>query len=219
MKYKVFLLLEIKSPDMYALPWEEMFWDAKPTNWLKGFTIVRYNSRAIRPCSTTIFPAHQCTGGFRLIQRSAGKIANRKFASLFPDHKSQGNNKRPAEDLTQWTQIRHCSLLRPGAASYRPRCYFFHRSDWCGNSIVSLSCTGPILGSLLVGSLRGGAWPLTAGLAWFGIALGLPYGLFATFPNLLKSLPKSGGWLDTLKKVLAFIEVALRSNSYPMRIS
>ncbi|MEJ1240580.1 cytochrome c biogenesis protein CcdA [Chryseolinea sp. T2] len=75
--------------------------------------------------------------------------------------------------------------------------------------IVSFSCTGPILGSLLVGSLSGGAWPLTAGLAGFGVALGLPYGLFATFPNLLKSLPKSGGWLDTVKKVLAFVELAL----------
>lgn len=76
-------------------------------------------------------------------------------------------------------------------------------------AIVSFSCTGPILGSLLVGSLGKGAWPLTAGLAGFGLALGLPYGVCAAFPSLLKSLPKSGGWLDTVKKVLAFIEVAL----------
>jgi thiol:disulfide interchange protein DsbD len=76
-------------------------------------------------------------------------------------------------------------------------------------AIVSFSCTGPILGSLLVGSLSGGAWPLTAGLAGFGAALALPFGLFAVFPDLLKSLPKSGGWLDTVKKVLAFVEVAL----------
>lgn len=76
-------------------------------------------------------------------------------------------------------------------------------------AIVSFSCTGPILGSLLVGSLSGGAWPLTAGLAGFGVALALPFGLFAVFPNLLKSLPKSGGWLDTVKKVLAFVELAL----------
>jgi len=76
-------------------------------------------------------------------------------------------------------------------------------------AIVSFSCTGPILGSLLVGSLSGGAWPLTAGLGGFGAALALPFGLFAIFPNLLKSLPKSGGWLDTVKKVLAFVEVAL----------
>ncbi|MFW1582087.1 thiol:disulfide interchange protein, partial [Vibrio parahaemolyticus] len=67
----------------------------------------------------------------------------------------------------------------------------------------------PILGSLLVGSLSGGAWQLTAGLAGFGIALALPFGLFAIFPNWLQSLPKSGGWLDTVKKVLAFAEVAL----------
>ncbi len=76
-------------------------------------------------------------------------------------------------------------------------------------AIVSFSCTGPILGSLLVGSLSGGAWQLTAGLAGFGLALALPFGLFAVFPNWLQSLPKSGGWLDTVKKVLAFVEVAL----------
>jgi len=76
-------------------------------------------------------------------------------------------------------------------------------------ALVSFSCTGPILGSLLVGSLSGGVWPLTFGLAGFGIALGLPFGLFAVFPDLLKALPKSGGWLDTVKKVLAFLEVAL----------
>jgi thiol:disulfide interchange protein len=76
-------------------------------------------------------------------------------------------------------------------------------------AIVSFSCTGPILGSLLVGSLSGGAWPLTAGLAGFGLALALPFALFAIFPNWLQSLPKSGGWLDTVKKVLAFLELAL----------
>ncbi len=76
-------------------------------------------------------------------------------------------------------------------------------------TIVSFSCTGPILGSLLVGSLSGGAWPLTAGLAGFGLALALPFAVFAIFPNLLKALPKSGGWLDTVKKVLAFVELAL----------
>lgn len=76
-------------------------------------------------------------------------------------------------------------------------------------AIVSFSCTGPILGSLLVGSLSGGAWPLTAGLAGFGLALALPFALFAIFPDWLQSLPKSGGWLDTVKKVLAFIELAL----------
>ncbi|HVX51804.1 MAG TPA: thioredoxin family protein [Chitinophagaceae bacterium] len=76
-------------------------------------------------------------------------------------------------------------------------------------TIVSFSCTGPILGSLLVGSLSGGAWPLTAGLCGFGLALALPFAVFAIFPNMLKALPKSGGWLDTVKKVLAFVELAL----------
>lgn len=76
-------------------------------------------------------------------------------------------------------------------------------------AIVSFSCTGPILGSLLVGSLSGGAWELTGGLAGFGLALALPFALFAIFPNWLQSLPKSGGWLDTVKKVLAFVELAL----------
>ncbi len=76
-------------------------------------------------------------------------------------------------------------------------------------AIVSFSCTGPILGSLLVGSLSGGAWQLTSGLAGFGLALALPFALFAIFPDWLQSLPKSGGWLDTVKKVLAFLELAL----------
>ncbi len=76
-------------------------------------------------------------------------------------------------------------------------------------AIVSFSCTGPILGSLLVGSLSGGAWQLSFGLAGFGIALALPFALFAIFPNWLEALPKSGGWLDTTKKILAFIELAL----------
>lgn len=76
-------------------------------------------------------------------------------------------------------------------------------------AIVSFSCTGPILGSLLVGTASGGAWQLTSGLAGFGLALALPFALFAIFPNWLQSLPKSGGWLDTVKKVLAFLELAL----------
>lgn len=75
--------------------------------------------------------------------------------------------------------------------------------------IVSFSCTGVILGTLLVGTASNGAWSLTAGMAGFGTALALPFALFAMFPNWLKSLPKSGGWLDTVKKVLAFIELAL----------
>ena len=76
-------------------------------------------------------------------------------------------------------------------------------------AIVSFSCTGPILGSLLVGSLTGGAVQLTAGMGGFGLALALPFALFALFPNWLKSLPKSGGWLNSVKVVLGFIEVAL----------
>ena len=78
-------------------------------------------------------------------------------------------------------------------------------------SIVSFSCTGPILGSLLAGSLsaEGGAWQLTAGMGGFGVALGLPFALFALFPNMLKALPKSGGWLNTTKVVLGFFELAL----------
>ena len=68
-----------------------------------------------------------------------------------------------------------------------------------------------LLGSLLAGSLSsdGGAWQLTAGMAGFGVALGLPFALFAMFPNMLKALPKSGGWLNTTKVILGFLELAL----------
>jgi thiol:disulfide interchange protein DsbD len=76
-------------------------------------------------------------------------------------------------------------------------------------AIVSFSCTGPILGTLLVGTASEGAWPLTAGLAGFGLSLGLPFALFAMFPNWLQSLPKSGGWLNTVKVFLGFAELAL----------
>lgn len=78
-------------------------------------------------------------------------------------------------------------------------------------AIVSFSCTGPILGSLLAGSLSGdgGAFQLTAGMAGFGLALALPFALFALFPNWLNALPKSGGWLTTVKVVLGFVELAL----------
>ena len=78
-------------------------------------------------------------------------------------------------------------------------------------AIVSFSCTGPILGSLLAGSLgvEGGATQLTVGMLGFGVALGLPFGLFALFPNTLKALPKSGGWMTTVKVVLGFLELAL----------
>ncbi|MFK8059297.1 MAG: cytochrome c biogenesis protein CcdA [Polaribacter sp.] len=78
-------------------------------------------------------------------------------------------------------------------------------------AIVSFSCTGPILGSLLAGSLTGdgGAWQLTAGMAGFGVSLGLPFAIFAMFPNMMNSLPKSGGWLNTTKVILGFLELAL----------
>jgi len=78
-------------------------------------------------------------------------------------------------------------------------------------AIVSFSCTGPILGTLLAGSLTadGGAWQLTAGMAGFGVSLGLPFALFAMFPNMLNALPKSGGWLNTTKVILGFLELAL----------
>jgi thiol:disulfide interchange protein len=76
-------------------------------------------------------------------------------------------------------------------------------------ALVSFSCTGPILGSLLVEAVSGGAMPLTAGMAGFGVALGLPFALFAAFPGVLKSMPKSGGWLNSVKVVLGFLEVAL----------
>ena len=76
-------------------------------------------------------------------------------------------------------------------------------------AIVSFSCTGPILGTLLVGVAEQGAWPLTAGAAGFGLALGLPFALFAMFPNWLQSLPKSGGWMTNVKVVLGFLELAL----------
>ena len=78
-------------------------------------------------------------------------------------------------------------------------------------AIVSFSCTGPILGSLLAGSLtaEGGAMQLTAGMTGFGFALALPFALFALFPNALNALPKSGGWMSTIKVILGFLELAL----------
>lgn len=78
-------------------------------------------------------------------------------------------------------------------------------------ALVSFSCTGPILGALLAGALTsdGGAWQLTAGMGGFGLALALPFALFAAFPGWMNSLPKSGGWLNTVKVVLGFVELAL----------
>jgi thiol:disulfide interchange protein len=78
-------------------------------------------------------------------------------------------------------------------------------------AIVSFSCTGPILGSLLAGVLTSdnGATQLTFGMSGFGLGLALPFALFALFPNWLQSLPKSGGWLTSVKVVLGFLELAL----------
>ncbi|WP_075341158.1 protein-disulfide reductase DsbD family protein [Tenacibaculum agarivorans] len=78
-------------------------------------------------------------------------------------------------------------------------------------AIVSFSCTGPILGSLLAGSLTsdGGPMQLTAGMGGFGVALALPFAFFALFPNLLSSLPKSGFWMKAVTVMLGFIELAL----------
>jgi cytochrome c biogenesis protein CcdA/thioredoxin-related protein len=78
-------------------------------------------------------------------------------------------------------------------------------------AIVSFSCTGPILGSLLAGALsnHGGAIQLSFGMGGFGLGLALPFALFALFPGWLGSLPKSGGWLGTVKVVLGFLELAM----------
>ena len=75
--------------------------------------------------------------------------------------------------------------------------------------LVSFSCTGPILGSLLVGSIssQGGAIQLSIGMFGFGLALALPFTLFALFPSMLKSLPKSGRWMNTFKIILGFLEL------------
>ena len=76
-------------------------------------------------------------------------------------------------------------------------------------AIVSFSCTGPLLGSVLAGSLDKGPIPITMAMLGFGVGLGLPFTLFAAFPSMLKSLPQSGGWLNSVKVVLGFAELAL----------
>ncbi|QKJ63461.1 thioredoxin family protein [Flavobacterium sp. M31R6] len=76
-------------------------------------------------------------------------------------------------------------------------------------AIVSFSCTGPIVGTLLVDAAsKGGIAPII-GMFGFSLALALPFMLFAMFPGWLQSLPKSGGWLNTVKVVLGFLELAL----------
>ena len=77
--------------------------------------------------------------------------------------------------------------------------------------IVSFSCTGPILGSAIVTALssQGGAVELTMAMLGFGLALALPFTLFAAFPSLLNKLPRSGGWMKDFKVILGFAELAL----------
>ena len=76
-------------------------------------------------------------------------------------------------------------------------------------ALVSFSCTGPIIGFLLVAvSTQGSIVSPTIGMLGFAIALAIPFTLFAMFPSLLKSAPKSGGWMNTIKVTLGFIELA-----------
>ncbi len=77
-------------------------------------------------------------------------------------------------------------------------------------ALVSFSCTGPILGILLVGTAAdGGGEALMMGMFGFGLALALPFALFAAFPGWMNSMPQSGGWLNSVKVVLGFLELAL----------
>ena len=75
--------------------------------------------------------------------------------------------------------------------------------------LVSFSCTGPIVGSVIISSTSGGVWMPIITMAAFAIAFALPFTVLAWFPSLLKNMPKSGGWLNSVKVVLGFIEVAL----------
>ena len=76
-------------------------------------------------------------------------------------------------------------------------------------TLVSFSCTGPIIGFLLVAvSTQGSILSPTVGMLGFAVALAIPFTLFAMFPTLLKSAPKSGGWMNVIKVVLGFIELA-----------
>lgn len=75
--------------------------------------------------------------------------------------------------------------------------------------LVSFSCTGPIVGSVLIKSTAGEFWTPILTMLAFSIAFALPFTLFAFFPEVLKKLPKSGGWLNSVKVVIGFIEVAL----------
>ncbi|MFT3740786.1 MAG: cytochrome c biogenesis protein CcdA [Breznakibacter sp.] len=75
-------------------------------------------------------------------------------------------------------------------------------------ALVSFSCTGPIVGSLIVQAAREGGMAPVVGMLGFSLAIALPFAFFAAFPGYLNSLPKSGGWLNSVKVVLGFIELA-----------
>lgn len=75
--------------------------------------------------------------------------------------------------------------------------------------LVSFSCTGPIVGSVLIQSTSGEFWTPIITMLAFSVVFALPFTLFALFPTWLKSLPKSGGWLNSVKVVLGFVELAL----------
>lgn len=75
--------------------------------------------------------------------------------------------------------------------------------------LVSFSCTGPIVGTVLIKSTQGEFWAPMVTMLAFSVAFALPFTVFALFPSLLKKLPKSGGWLNSVKVVLGFIEIAL----------
>ena len=105
---------------------------------------------------------------------------------------------------SSWTnKIDNASNISNGMIST-----FFMALTLC---LVSFSCTGPILGSLLVGSItsQSGALDLTFGMLGFGVSLALPFTFLAISPNSLKVLPKSGIWLSRVKVILGFIELAL----------
>ena len=75
--------------------------------------------------------------------------------------------------------------------------------------LVSFSCTGPIVGTVLIKSTQGEFWTPMVTMLAFSVAFALPFTVLALFPSLLKKLPKSGGWLNSVKVVLGFIEIAL----------
>ena len=75
--------------------------------------------------------------------------------------------------------------------------------------LVSFSCTGPIVGTVLIKSTQGEFWTPMVTMLAFSVAFALPFALLAFFPSIIKKLPKSGGWLNSVKVVLGFIEIAL----------